>query len=94
METIIYQIFNIEKYHTIPRFHFLSYKGMVDDINVSHYMHVQIVYEHLNRVLYTKLEYNSTDQSCSRFQFYAGYHTLGKYKPKTKEGSQSFDMCV
>ena len=83
MENIVYKLFETNIRDTEPTFHYLSYKGQTNGI-ISHYMHVQIMYEHLNRIQYTTLELNSTSQSCSTFKFYAGYHTGGKYKLKLK----------
>ena len=83
MDNILYESIKSDESYTKPGFHFLSYKGQVDDV-ISHYIHVQIVYEHLNRVKYTTVELNITDQSCSRFQFHAGYHIGGTTKPKIK----------
>ena len=93
METIVYELLHINQHFTKPGLHFLSYKGMADVTKVTHYMHVQIVYEHLNQVQYTKLEYNSTDQSCSRFQFHAGYQTGGKDHPKINP-DHKHSICV
>ena len=83
MENILYESFNSDESYTKPGFHFLSYKGQVGDV-ISHYIHVQIVYEHLNQVQYTTVDLNITDQSCSRIQFHAGYHIGGTTKPKIK----------
>ena len=77
MENIVYPLYDTNIHDTEPKFHYISYKGQEDGI-MSHYMHAQIMYEHLNRVRYTTLELNSTNQSCSTFQFHAGYHTGGK----------------
>ena len=81
MENIVYELFNTNKYHTEPGHFFITYKKHIYDINISHYMHIQTVYEHLNRIQYKRLELDTTDQTCSIFQFYAGYHTRGKDKP-------------
>ena len=88
MENIVYELFDTTIHVTEPKFYYLSYKGQANGI-MSHYMHVQIMYEHLNRVKYTTLELNSTSQSCSTFQFHAGYHTGGKDKLKLNTGHKN-----
>ena len=54
---------------------FISNDGPTDSI--LYYMHVECVYDHLNRVQYTTLELNSTSLSCTRLQFNGGYHSGG-----------------
>ena len=97
MENIVYHLFDTNIHNIEPGLHYLSYEGQTDGI-MSHYMHVHIMYEHLNRVRYTTLELNSTSQSCSTFQFHAGYQTGGKDKLKTNTGHEhsicTFDMYI
>ena len=92
MENILYELLEPDKSYTKPGFHFLSYKEQVDDV-ISHYIHVQIVYEHLNQVKYTTVELDITDQSCSRIQFHAGYHIGGTTKPK-KNPRDKHSICA
>ena len=81
MENIAYDLFNITKFRIEPGVHSLSYqKYNPRDLSISHYMSVQIMYKHLNRVRYTRLKLDTMHESCARFQFYAGYHTGGKDK--------------
>ena len=83
MENNFYASFKSDESYKERGFHSLSYLEQEDDI-MSLYIHVQIVYEHLNRVHYTTLELDITNRSCSRFQFHAGYHIGGTNKPKIK----------
>ena len=83
MENIAYDLFKTTMSRTIPGFHSFSYqKHNIHDLSISHYVSVQIMYKHLNRVWYTKLKLDTTDESCARFKFYSGYHTGGKDKLK------------
>ena len=45
--------------------------------SILYYLHVEYVYDLLNRVNYTTLELNSTSQLCARLQFNGGYHSGG-----------------
>ena len=85
MEKIIYGLYTDLIYHLQPGYHYLSYKNNIYDINISHYMQVQIVYEHFNQVRYTRLELDTKNQSCSSFQFYAGYREGGNDKQKINQ---------
>ena len=88
MKNIFYESFKSDESYKEPGFYSLSYKGQEDDI-MSLYIHVQIVYEHLNRVHYTTLELDITNRSCARFQFHAGYYTGGTNIPKIKPYSHN-----
>ena len=79
MKNIVHDRRVVYFYSTEPHFHLTSNNGPTDDI--FYYIYVEIIYDLLNRVQYTTLEFNSTTQSCGKIQFNGGYHFGGEVKP-------------